>query len=142
MKYVIGVIGQSSVTRAFEEEVWAKVSAELNRVGDKKDILVLGGLTDVPSAHRAAYMIARRKGWSVGGIACERSSKHKWFPMDQEGDILKITGRHWGDEMEEFVKRCDMLIRVGGNKQVVEYAQMARDRGITVTEVDLDFRKG
>jgi len=143
MTFVIGVIGQSSVSSAYEEEVWDKVSSELNKLDNRHaDVMVLGGLTDTPSAHRAAYMIARRKGWKVGGIACRKADKHKWFPMNQDGDVLKIVGNHWGDEIPELINRVDVLIRVGGNKQMIEYAQMARDRGIEVSEVDLDFRKG
>jgi len=142
MTYVIGVIGQSSQSSAFEEEVWNKVSVELNRLGgNKTDVMVMGGLTDTPSAHRAAYHIARMKGWNVGGIACEKASKHKWFPMNQDGDVLKIAGKHWGDEMEEFINSVDVLIRVGGGKQQSEDVEYARSIGKHVVEVDLDFRK-
>ena len=142
MTYVIGVIGQSSQSSGYEEEVWNKVSTELNRAGNNKsDVLVLGGLTDTPSAHRAAYYIARRKGWKVGGIACEKAAKSKWFPMNQDGDIMKITGKHWGDEMEDFLSRVDVLIRIGGGRIAVEDAEKARVKGIPVVEVDLDFRK-
>lgn len=142
MVYVIGVIGQSSQSSTYEEEVWDKVSTELSRIGHgKDDVMVLGGLTDTPSAHRAAYMIARRKGWKVGGIACEKAKKVKWFPMNQDGDVLKITGKHWGDEMEEFLSRVDILVRVGGGKQAAEDVAKAYDKNIPVVEVDLDLRR-
>ena len=142
MTYVIGVVGQTSKSFSMEEEVWEAVSAELNRIGyGKKDVMVLGGLTDTPSAHRAAYILARHKGWKIGGIACEKAHGHKWFPMSNDGDVLNIVGKTWGDEVQDFVDRVDILVRVGGGTPASKFVDYANEKGLPVVEVRLEPRK-
>lgn len=138
--FVIGVTGYCHPTKFNREEAWHLLEKAFNEIANKnknEDILVLGGLTDIPSVHQAAYYMARQREWNVGGIACEKAKAFKWFPMSTDGDTLAIVGETWGDESKEFVSRCDALIRIGGGKHAHNESEMAKAKGILVIEKEI-----
>jgi hypothetical protein len=142
MTYVIGIIGYCHPTKFDIVDAWEKVDKLLSEAAlNKKDVLVLGGLTDIPSIHSTGYYIARQKGWKVGGIAPQKAIDFKWFPMNTDGDILKIVGNTWGDESEEFINSIDALVKIGGGKQSTKELEMATKRGIPIFQDTLEGKQ-
>ena len=137
--FKIGVIGYCYPTKFDFIEAWKLVKKGLNEAsGTKNDIIVVGGLTDIPSIHQIAYYQARQRNWNCGGYACEKAKEFKWFPMSKDGDELKIVGKNWGDESETFINNVDILVRIGGGPQSHKEVKIAKAKGIPVLEYDFE----
>lgn len=114
--------------------IWNLVKAGLNQVladNPGAELLVISGLTD-QGVPQAAYHIARQNGWNCGGIAPKAAERQRWFPMNEDGDILKIVGAKWGDESEAFIQECDVLLRVGAGRQALAEVELAEKAGMKV----------
>lgn len=140
----VGVVGYCYPTKFNLIEAWEILNRTFDKICDKKEVKelhIIGGLTDIPSVHRQAYYIAKQRGWNIGGIAPKCAKEFVWFPMNNWGDTLKITGENWQDESEEFINSIDILVRVGGNEQSRNEAKQAKQAEKSVFEIELPVEK-
>jgi len=133
MEFKIGVVGYS--TQKFDT---AKAQRVLNDLFDQassghRDVAVVSGMTDL-GISGVAYRIAQERGWRTVGVACSKASDYACFPVD-EG---RIIGTNWGDESQEFLRMCDVIVRVGGGKQSLAEVAQFKERGGLVYESELD----
>ena len=141
-KFRIGVVGFCEPTKFNYDSAWDLVTRGLNIAGSrapkKKNIIVMGGFTDIASIHRIAYQQARQRNWNCGGIACKKAMDFKLWNMSEDGDEASIIGDNWGDESIVFIDKIDILVRIGGGEQSTKEVEMAKEKGIEVIEFDLN----
>lgn len=99
-------------------------------------IEVVSGLTSM-GIPLMAYEFAYNHGWKTVGIACSKAYEYSIFDCDEK----IIVGKKWGAESRRFLKRCDIIIRVGGGKQSFKEIKKAKELGIRVLEFDLPAAK-
>lgn len=85
---------------------------------------LISGLTDL-GIPAIAYRIAKQRGWRTVGVACAKAVKYACFAVDESHTI----GANWGDESEEFLKRCDVILRVGGGTQSLDEVARFKKKG-------------
>ena len=136
--FSIGVVGYSA--QKFDVN---KASLMLERAildiikgKDKVNIEIVSGLTDlgIPSL---AYRLAKRHKLKTIGIACSKAKEYKCFKVDKK----IIIGKEWGDESTQFLKYCDMLIRIGGGKQSLKEVDEFKKMGKPLIEFELEAEK-
>lgn len=137
----IGVVGYMNLAKYNQEDAWNFLKIGFDKVEEMfkgaPNFRVISGLTDA-GVPQLAYYIARQRNWNCGGIAAEGVHEYRWFPMSQDGDILKIVKGKWGAESQDFIDSINVLIRVGGGKQTYKEVKMAIEKGIPVIEFDLE----
>lgn len=154
--FKIGIVGYCPPTKFDQVEAWDLVKTGLMRAWSdaitqqrmdsgipdgiplEMETMVVGGLSANGCIHETGYWIARQLGWSCGGIASEKVKIYKWWPMSEEGDMLKIFGKKWGDESKTFIEEIDALVRVGGGAQSQREVKLAKNKGIPVYEYELE----
>lgn len=117
-KVIVGVLG--SIFNDFDKiEAWYYLQDALDRTVAKFDegteFVLMSNLVDA-GLPQLAYYMARQKGWNIGGIAPKAAYNFKWFPMSTDGDMLKISGKNWGDETKDIVDVADILIKISHKK--------------------------
>lgn len=111
--------------------IWNLISRGFDRIMSETgatELHVISSLSD-SGVPQAAYHIARQRGWNCGGIAPKAVMRQRIFPMNVDGDIMKIVGNRWGDESEAFINECDVLLRVGNSRQSMDEAELAEKQG-------------
>lgn len=129
----IGVVGYS--TQAFDTDRAVqslRAAFTLITADGAENYVVVSGLKDI-GVPALAYREAERRGWATEGVACFRAYEYDCYPVDSK----IIVGTDWGDESEEFLSRCDVLVRVGGGGQAFLEADAFYALGRTVYEYDL-----
>ena len=135
----IGVVGYSA--QKFDEntakEFLRKIFGLIDEWYPHERIKVVSGLMDM-GIPAIAYREAVRRCWLTEGIACSKAIEYPYFSCDS----MKIFGDEWGDESEEFLNSIDILIRVGGGKQSLQEATLAKKmKDIAVIELDMESSK-
>jgi len=134
----VGVVGYSG--GKFNEDIAKALMAialdvvEENHKDDKYELV--SGLTDM-GIPAIAYRMAGQRGWKTVGIACEKANENPCYDVDER----IIEGKEWGDESTTFLKRLDVLIRIGGGKQSISETNCAKKKNIIVYEYDLLEKK-
>jgi hypothetical protein len=135
--YSIGVTGYSAMR--FNEELAKRLinTAITKAIGDRpfNSVELVSGYTDL-GIPGLAYRWAKEHGIYTVGIACERAhdSDNKVFPVDE----YHLYGQNWGDESDEFLKRIDALVRIGGGEQAHAETAEAKTLGKPIFEFDLE----
>lgn len=84
----------------------------IERAYPDRDFEVVSGLTDL-GVLGIAYREAKRRGWRTVGVACAKARDYKLFPVEEK----HIVGKNWGDESNEFLRRSDVLVKIGNGEQ-------------------------
>jgi len=119
----IGVVGYSEAK--FDENIAKALMAialdivETNH--PSKEYTLVSGLTDL-GIPAIAYEMADKRGWKTMGIACEKAKDYECYDVDKE----LIVGKEWGDESATFLRKIDVLVRIGGGKQSMREVEVAK----------------
>lgn len=135
----IGVVGYCPPSKFDKAEAMRMIRSAYDKIGMQNPNMpktIVSGLTNagVPAL---AYKEAAARGWRTAGIACEKASEYKCFPVDEK----IIAGNDWGDESQTFLNSIDVLIRVGIGKQSIRETEGMKAKGKPVFEYDLPALK-
>jgi len=131
----IGIVGYS--TTKFDEweakNILYKVFDDILSKYGKDAIIVSGGtMYGIP---KMTYFMASNLGLKTVGVICEQGLDDNLFPGLE--DII-VEGKDWGDESNVFIDTIDVLYRIGGGPQSLKEVDMAKKKGIPVTEYELE----
>lgn len=130
---LVGVVGYSATrfNKVLGEELVKKSFDELEKIYGR-NITIVSGLTNL-GIPALAYKEAVNRGWKTCGIACERAKNFKCFKCDE----VILVGARWGDESLTFLKKIDVIVKIGGGKQSINEFELAKKMSITAFEYDL-----
>jgi len=101
-------------------------------IKNTKRLHLVSGLTDM-GIPAIGYRMAKSRGWTTVGFSCSKAFNYDCFDVDAK----IIVGENWGDESEDFIDYCDIIIKCGGSKQSTAELALAKNLGKEIYELDL-----
>lgn len=129
-----GVIGYSTqkFDRVEAKEMIVSAFDKLEKQYKNHNMYCVSGWSDL-GIPGLAYEEASRRGWKTVGIAPEKVKDYKLYPVN----IQICVGSEWGDESNVFLDNINVLIKIGGGKQLNKEKNKAKQKGIEILEYDL-----
>jgi predicted Rossmann-fold nucleotide-binding protein len=135
----IGVVGYSD-DKVFDHNIAKALLAIAFDVVEEahpaESYELVSGLTNV-GVPKLAYELADTREWTTIGLTAKEAKQYECYPVDKE----IIVGENFGDESEAFIDYIDVFVRVGGGKQSMKEADMAKHSRIPMYQYDLPMIK-
>ena len=135
MAIFIGFVGYAC--REFDneqaEDIINKIFINIKRSYDKKEVVIVSGAT-MCGIQKILYPLATKFGYKTVGVMCNMGYEWSIYPVDE----LFVIGNSWGEESNYFIDMIDILYRIGGGQQSLNECQLAKSKGKTTIEYELE----